>query len=187
MPEGFPSCSTSSVHTRDAGNTQINFIDLYLRLFSYFFIKFKTHYSLYSDAIWRHRSGSTVVQEMACCLMATSNQLNKSWLTTNGIQWRSHERNFTEQKRPKIPISKTRLKITLLKVYCHISLAPWGNISLPPKKQSPTLSTDAPASWHLATVSWSPVESQPVMTTRAPSRAKVTATSAPIPEVDPWM
>ena len=33
-----------------------------------------------SDAIWRHRSGSTLVQVMACCLTALSHYLNQCWL-----------------------------------------------------------------------------------------------------------
>ena len=33
-----------------------------------------------SDAIWRHRSGSTLAQVMACCLTAPSHYLNQCWL-----------------------------------------------------------------------------------------------------------
>ena len=33
-----------------------------------------------SDAIWRHRSGSTLAQVMACCLSAPSSYLNQCWL-----------------------------------------------------------------------------------------------------------
>ena len=33
-----------------------------------------------SDAIWRHRSGATLVQVMACCLAAPSHYLNKCWV-----------------------------------------------------------------------------------------------------------
>ena len=32
------------------------------------------------DAIWRHRSGLTLSQVMACCLMAPSHYLNQCWL-----------------------------------------------------------------------------------------------------------
>ena len=34
-----------------------------------------------SDAIWWHKSGSTLVQAMACCLMAPSHYLNQCWLS----------------------------------------------------------------------------------------------------------
>ena len=48
-----------------------------------------------SDAIWRHRSGSTLAQVMACCLTAPSHYLDWCWLTISKIQWHSSEGNFT--------------------------------------------------------------------------------------------
>ena len=48
-----------------------------------------------SDAIWQHRSGSTLVQVMACCLMAPSHYLNQCWLIISKVQWHSFEGNFT--------------------------------------------------------------------------------------------
>ena len=42
-----------------------------------------------SDAIWRQRSGSTLAQVMACCLMAPSHYLNQRWLIINEVQWHS--------------------------------------------------------------------------------------------------
>ena len=47
-----------------------------------------------SDAIWRHRFGSTLVQVMACCLTAPSHYLNQCWLISK-VQRHSAERNFT--------------------------------------------------------------------------------------------
>ena len=38
-----------------------------------------------SDAIWQHRSGSTLAQVMACCLMAPSHYLNQSWLLISQV------------------------------------------------------------------------------------------------------
>ena len=38
-------------------------------------------------AIWWHRSGSTLAQVMACCLMAPSHYLNLWWLFVNEVQW----------------------------------------------------------------------------------------------------
>ena len=49
----------------------------------------------HTDAIWRHRSGSTLVQVMACCLMAPSHYLNWCWLFMKDILWHSPESNFT--------------------------------------------------------------------------------------------
>ena len=48
-----------------------------------------------SDAIGRHRIGSTLVQLMACCLTAPSHYLNQWWLIISKVQWHSSESNFT--------------------------------------------------------------------------------------------
>ena len=48
-----------------------------------------------SDTIWRHKSGSTLAQVKACCLMAPSHYLNQCWLIISKIQWHSFECNFT--------------------------------------------------------------------------------------------
>ena len=44
-----------------------------------------------SDAIWRHRSGSTLVQVMAWCLMAPSHYLNQCWLIISKVLWHLSE------------------------------------------------------------------------------------------------
>ena len=44
-----------------------------------------------SDAIWRWRFWSTLVQVMAWCLMAPSNYLNRCWLVINKFLWHSSE------------------------------------------------------------------------------------------------
>ena len=48
-----------------------------------------------SDTIWRNKSGSTLAQVMACCLMAPSHYLNQCWLIISKVQWHSSECNFT--------------------------------------------------------------------------------------------
>ena len=48
-----------------------------------------------SDVIWRHRSGSTLAQVMACCLTAPSHYLNQCWLIISKIQLHSSDCNFT--------------------------------------------------------------------------------------------
>ena len=45
--------------------------------------------------IWRHRSGSTLAQVMAWCLMAPSHYLNQCWLLISAVQSQSAEGNFT--------------------------------------------------------------------------------------------
>ena len=44
-----------------------------------------------SDAIWWQRSGSTLVQVMACCLTAPSHYLNQCWLIISKVLWHSSE------------------------------------------------------------------------------------------------
>ena len=46
----------------------------------------------FSDAICWHKSGSTLVQVMACCLMAPSHHLNQCWFIISEILWNSCER-----------------------------------------------------------------------------------------------
>ena len=48
-----------------------------------------------SDSIWRQRSGTTLAQVMACCLMVPSHYLNQCWLTISMVQWHSYEGSFT--------------------------------------------------------------------------------------------
>ena len=67
------------------------------------------------DAIWRHGSGSTLAQVMACCLTAPSHYLNQCWLIVNKVQWHSSERNFTKVT------SATNLWISLKTYLCKIS------------------------------------------------------------------
>ena len=49
-----------------------------------------------SDSIWRHGSGSTLVQVMACCLMAPSHYLNQCWLLKREVRWHSPESYFAQ-------------------------------------------------------------------------------------------
>ena len=59
--------------------------------------------SLWSnDAIWRHRSGSTLAPAMACCLTAPSHYLNQCWLIIQWdpatfIWWQFHKRYISHQ------------------------------------------------------------------------------------------
>ena len=47
-----------------------------------------------SDAIWHHRSGSTLAQVMVCCLTAPSHYLNQCWLTISEVLCHSCEGNL---------------------------------------------------------------------------------------------
>ena len=49
-----------------------------------------------SDAIWPHRTWSTLAQVMACCLMASSHYLNQCWLIISKVQSHSSGNHFTK-------------------------------------------------------------------------------------------
>ena len=50
-----------------------------------------------SDAMWQHRSGSTLVQVLACCLKAPSHGLNQNWHISK-VQWgQFHMRQLSHQ------------------------------------------------------------------------------------------
>ena len=72
-----------------------------------------------SDAIWQQRSGSTLAQVMACCLMAPSHYLNQCWLIISEVQWHSYQGNLTRMSQSSI--TKICLKITCLKFHSNFS------------------------------------------------------------------
>ena len=45
--------------------------------------------------IWRHRSGSTLAQVIACCLTAPSHYLNQYWFIISTVQLYPYKDNFT--------------------------------------------------------------------------------------------
>ena len=53
--------------------------------------------------IWRHGFGSTLIQVMACCLMAPVHYLNHSLFILRGIQWHALESNFTTNAHERDP------------------------------------------------------------------------------------
>ena len=70
-----------------------------------------------SDTMWHHRSLSTMVQVMACCVTATSHYLNHCWLIS-GV-YGSHLMVISEENC-NISIHKMILKFTYLKVEPHL-------------------------------------------------------------------
>ena len=73
-----------------------------------------------SEAIWRHRCGSTLAQVMACCLMAPSHYLNQCWLVISEVQW-GNDINIRaiSQEMPQPSVTKICLKITCLKFHSN--------------------------------------------------------------------
>ena len=59
-----------------------------------------------SDAIWWHKSGTTLTQVMACCLMAPNHYLNQCWLNITEVWWHSPESNFIVQAQDICPWSE---------------------------------------------------------------------------------
>ena len=48
-----------------------------------------------NDAIWWHRTCSTLAQVMACCLTVPSHYLNQCWRIISKVQWHSSGSHFT--------------------------------------------------------------------------------------------
>ena len=71
-----------------------------------------------SDAIWWHRSESTLPQLMACCLTAPSNYLNKCWLIIAKVLWHSFDNRFSTYAQPSI--TEIRFEIGYLKFYSDL-------------------------------------------------------------------
>ena len=69
-----------------------------------------------SNDMWRHNSGSILVQVMACCLTAPSHYLYQCWLISD-ILWFSHEGNFTVKI---ISVFRIWCKIAHLKLLPHL-------------------------------------------------------------------
>ena len=59
-----------------------------------------------SDGVWWPRSGSTLVQVKACCLMAPSHYPNQSWLIINKASCHLSEGNFAENVLPGITYNR---------------------------------------------------------------------------------
>ena len=85
---------------------------------NYIWLAEQTHFNSLGahDAIWRWRSRSTLVQVMACCLMAPSQYLNQCWLIISKVLRHSSEdiimRRF-EDTNQESKIEDDIFKITL--------------------------------------------------------------------------
>ena len=71
------------------------------------------------DAIWRHRSGSTLAKVMACCLMAPSHHLNQCGFLISEVLWHSPDSNFTASAQAKSNLYH-EFEIILLKLLPHL-------------------------------------------------------------------
>ena len=74
-----------------------------------------THCVGRSNTIWWYRSGSTLAQVMACCLMAPSHYLNQCWLNINWIPHHSFQRYVylnAEDTNPNVMFKMYTFEIT---------------------------------------------------------------------------
>ena len=86
-----------------------------------------------SDAIWWNRSGSTLVQVMACCLMSPSLYLNQCWLLEKLVKPCGIQLTAISQETIKISIHGMCLENINLKLqYVNFqdSNGPWINLGL---------------------------------------------------------
>ena len=60
-----------------------------------------------SDDIWCHWSLSTLIQEMAWCLMAPSHYLNQCWIIISEVLWHSPWDNFTGNAQDEMNVKIT--------------------------------------------------------------------------------
>ena len=82
------------------------------------------------DAMWHHRTGSTLAQVMACCLTAPSHFLNQCWLVINCFLWHCHGSNFIgimEEICPWNAFENFEFNITSISVRCQ--LTHWGRMT----------------------------------------------------------
>ena len=100
-------CWMSTLRSKRLLNTFAIWAILYYQMTLYAFWRVKYHIWIItesllkyinslrpSDAIWRHISGSTLAQIMACCLTAPIHYLNQCWLIISKVLWHTSEGNF---------------------------------------------------------------------------------------------
>ena len=79
----------------------------------------------HSDAIWRHRSWSTLAQVTACCLMAPSHYLDKKKITWTNVELSSVRSSGIHlsailQEMPQPSVTEISLKIIYLKFHSNL-------------------------------------------------------------------
>ena len=106
-----------------AAETEFN-QDLYWKLLP-MFLHQKTSRNAFnslwpSDAIWRHKSGSTLAQEMACCLTAPSHYLNHCWLISSVGPYDMHL--IISHEILKNSFKNMNKKVTFLEILPHLPI-----------------------------------------------------------------
>ena len=78
-----------------------------------------------NDVMWRQRSGSTLAQVIACCLMAASHYLNQCWLITNQGVWHLFEGNIQK-------INLKKYNIWNIMGMLKTTIPPYNLLHIPP-------------------------------------------------------
>ena len=118
-----------------------------------------------SDAIWQHRSGSTLARVMVCCLMAPNQYLNQCWLIISKVQWHSLQGNLTRDNlvinKIYLVISKISLKSMSLTFHSNIP----GANELPFFLLKPLLEDGHFLAWHPMSGSYAEGNQGPLLLT----------------------
>ena len=78
-----------------------------------------------SDAIWRWRSWSTLVQVMACCLTAPSHYLNQCWFIISKGLWHSSEDIII--RRFEVTNQWSKIEVCIFKITSRSPRGQWVN------------------------------------------------------------
>ena len=82
-----------------------------------------------SDAIWWHKSGSTLAQVIACCLPTPSHYLNQCWLIISGVLWHLPESNFTASGQATILYNEFKNYTSEIRITTTSPRDQWGKVS----------------------------------------------------------
>ena len=76
-----------------------------------------------SHAIWYRKYWSTLVQVMACCLMAASHYLNQCWRIIHKVLWHSPDSNFTGNAQDrKCPRYLSLMRVWKWLIYVQVTI-----------------------------------------------------------------
>ena len=85
-----------------------------------------THWYLHGDTTWRHRSWSTLVQVMACCLTAPNHYLNQCWPIISWVLWHACEGYFTGNAQDMYDWDMFEIYTCKIIALCLPGRAGWG-------------------------------------------------------------
>ena len=78
-----------------------------------------------NDTTWWHKTGSTLAQVMACCLMATSHYLNQCWLIIREVP--SHSSEGIINRRSDKTNQNSKIENCILKIASRSPRGQWDH------------------------------------------------------------